>query len=378
MAIQAHEILEKIRNGTLTEEERILVESWYIQMEGRESFELPPEAIVATLEEIRAGIRTEGLVVRNRNWHSWYYVAAAVLFAGFIYFAYRPTTERNTHLAKIIAKQDFDPGTDKATLTRSDGSKVELGTGIEVGKLDGEAQSFILNKPGKLIYKSRQYNLPSSETIYNQINTPKGGQYKLVLSDGTQVWLNAASSLRFPIRFDGQEREVELSGEAYFEVSKMHIPFIVRTRSQEIKVLGTHFDVNCYDDETSTKTTLLEGSVQVRVLQPEKKTQISEAMLRPGQQSVLDSESLTVRPVDVQEEVAWKNGSISFVNADIQSIMRQVSRWYNVDVVYSGEIPMRLFTGSISRNAKLSELLTIFKLSKINFSIKGRQLTVSP
>lgn len=378
MAIHAREILEKIRNGTLTEEERILVESWYLQMERGQSLEHPPEAFVDALEEIRAGIRTEEFATRDRNRQPWYYAAAALFLVGSIYFFYHPVPARKTHLAQAVVKQDLDPGTDKATLTLSDGSKIELGSGIQVEKLSREAQALILNQSGKLIYKANPDKSSSSETPYNQITTPKGGQYKLVLSDGTQVWLNAASSLRFPVRFDAAARQVELSGEAYFEVSKMHIPFLVKTKNQQIKVLGTHFDVNSYTDETSTRTTLLEGSVEVHPLRSNKGGQMSGTMLRPGQQSVLDAGSLTIRPVDVQEEVAWKNGSISFVNADIQSIMRQVSRWYNVDVVYSGEIPVRLFTGSISRNARLSELLTILKLSKINFSIKGRQLTVSP
>jgi ferric-dicitrate binding protein FerR (iron transport regulator) len=378
MAIQAREILEKIRNGTLTEEERILVESWYVQMPRGQTFDEAPEAFVDALEEIRAGIRTEEPGLRQRKLQSWYYAAAALILVGTFYVLFRPAPQRKTHLAQATEKQDFDPGTDKATLTLSDGRTMELGTELKPAKIDEEAQLLILQKPGQLIYKSRQYKLSSSESAYNQIKTPKGGQYKLVLSDGTQVWLNAASSLRFPLRFDSRKREVELSGEAYFEVSKTHVPFFVRTSSQEIKVLGTHFDVNSYTDETSTKTTLLEGSVQVRPLQANNGKPISGKMLRPGQQSRLAAGSLTIRPVDVAEETAWKNGSISFVNADIQSIMRQVSRWYNVDVVYSGEMPVRLFTGSISRNAKLSELLTILKLSKINFSIKGRQLTVSP
>jgi transmembrane sensor len=378
MGIQAHEILEKIRNGTLTEEERMLVESWYLQMQAGQTFEHAPEVFQDALEEIRAGIPTEEPISRHRKWPSWYYAAAALLLVGSLYFRYRPAPERNMHLAQATARKDFNPGTDKATLILSDGSTMELGTQVKPRQFNEEAESLILNKPGKLIYKSRQYKSSSSETAYNQINTPKGGQYKLVLSDGTQVWLNAASSLRFPVHFGTTQRQVELSGEAYFEVAKTHVPFLVKTRRQEIKVLGTHFDVNSYTDEMGTKTTLLEGSVQVRPLQADRGKQISGTMLHPGQQSVLEAGSLTVKPVDVQEEIAWKNGTISFVNADIQSIMRQVSRWYNVDIAYSGNIPVRLFTGSISRNAKLSELLTILELSKINFSIKGRQLTVSP
>ena len=381
MANHAREILEKIRNGSLSEQERILVESWYLQTQRDQTSDHSPEDFAKTLEEIRERIPVEEHVAKQPNRQPWLYAAAILILVSGLNFLYRSTTNRKTPLVQTKTIHDVEAGTNKATLILSDGSTLQLGPQTESGKLPAEVESVILSKPGQLIYKSLHGGSTTPKTsssAYNQITTPKGGQYKLVLSDGTQVWLNAASALRFPLHFGSNQRKVELSGEAYFEVAKNSVPFLVKTASQEIKVLGTHFDVNAYDDEKSTRTTLLEGSVQVRRLQPDIRKKTQTLLLKPGQQSRLDAGSLSVLPIDAEEEVAWKNGSMSFVNADIQSIMRQVSRWYNVEVVYSGNVPVRLFTGSISRKAKLSELLTILKLSKINFSLHGRQLTVSP
>jgi transmembrane sensor len=220
--------------------------------------------------------------------------------------------------------------------------------------------------------------------------TPKGGQYQLVLPDGSKVWLNAASSIRYPVAFTGNERNVELTGEAYFEVAKnpampfkVIIPSSTKAGRSMIEVLGTHFNVSAYNDEDATKTTLLEG--KVRIVSGEwaagngrSTGKKQEALLQPGQQALLftSGQLKKIDDADVELAMAWKNGFTAFKSADIKSIMRQVARWYNVEVVYEGTIPQRSFTGGVSRDARLSELLHLLEVSKVNFRMEGNRLVV--
>jgi ferric-dicitrate binding protein FerR (iron transport regulator) len=210
--------------------------------------------------------------------------------------------------------------------------------------------------------------------------TPRGGQYRLVLPDGSRVWLNAVSSIRFPTAFTGQERKVEISGEAYFEVVKdPSRPFrvLVRpaagNRNMEVEVLGTHFNINAYQDEPAIKTTLLEGSVKVT-------NGTDHTMIRPGQQTQLSINGVTkvIQDADVSEAVAWKEGRFQFNDTELKTIMRQVMRWYDVDLEYKGNVPDRYFTADISRNKTLSGVLTILKLSDVDFRLDGKKLTVTP
>ncbi|HEY1202426.1 MAG TPA: FecR domain-containing protein, partial [Niastella sp.] len=202
--------------------------------------------------------------------------------------------------------------------------------------------------------------------------------------DGSRVWLNAASSLRSPIAFIGNDRRVELTGEAYFEVAKdAHKPFHVITPTQDVEVLGTHFNVNAYENEPAVKTTLLEGSVKVNQLAIDNKQLAKKAersvVLKPGEQAALSRahSPLTIaHSPDMEEVMAWKNGFTIFNKADLKSIMRQVERWYNVDVVYEGDIPQRTFTGGIERSARLSELLRLLEVSKVKFRVEGNRLIV--
>ena len=216
----------------------------------------------------------------------------------------------------------------------------------------------------------------TTEITYNTVSTPRGGQYEVILPDGTQVWLNAASSLKFPTAFIGKERNVELTGEAYFEVSKNKaMPFHVSAAGQVIEVLGTHFNVNAYTDETLLKTTLLEGSVKVN-------KGISFATLKPGQQSTINNNEITpvikiAEVTDADEVMAWKDGKFYFNNADIKTVMRQIGRWYNVDIEYAGKIPGNDgFTGTFSRNMTASKALKILAFSGVDFKIEGRKIIV--
>lgn len=207
---------------------------------------------------------------------------------------------------------------------------------------------------------------------YNTAATPRGGQYEFILSDGTKVWLNAASSIRFPVAFPKNERKVQVTGEAYFEVaSNPNSPFFVETQGQTIQVLGTSFNVNAYDDEQSVRTTLLTGSVNVTAQGISKR-------LQPGEQARYENGNLSIGVADVGNVIAWKNGYFSFKDDDMHSVMRQIARWYNIDVSYEGQIPDRNFSGEISRNVNLSQILEILTFKKIHYRISETTLTITP
>lgn len=214
----------------------------------------------------------------------------------------------------------------------------------------------------------------STEMAYNLLQTPRGGQYKITLPDGSKVWINAASSLKYPVAFVGNERKVEISGEAYFEIVKDATkPFKVQLNNMEVEVLGTHFNVNGYEDEESVKTTLLEGKVKVQAASGVK-------FLNPGQQAQIKSSGniAVTSDINLEEIVAWKDGNFQFENADIKAVMRQLARWYDVDVTYKGNINQH-FVGSISRNVNLSQVLSMLQQTgAAKFKIDGKQLIVMP
>lgn len=301
--------------------------------------------------------------------------AAAIIITGAagLYFgsilrnkAAKPT------IAIVKQLHDIMPGGNKAILTLADGSSILLDSAHN-GVLAKQGNSIINKaKDGQLIYNNDQSSGAEIPGM-NMISTPRGGQYQVVLPDGSKVWLNAASSLKYPTFFTGDQRVVEITGEAYFEVAKNALlPFIVKTKMAEVEVLGTHFNVMAYDDETLMKTTLLEGSVKVT-------SGKSSDILKPGQQALLNErEQLRiVNNVDVDEETAWKNGLFQFKDADVESIMRQVSRWYDVKISYEGKITARQYSGRISRNVKASELLNMLKYTGLNARIKDESIIIT-
>ena len=283
-------------------------------------------------------------------------------------------TSKGTLNAKVNEqrfKNDVLPGGDKATLTLADGSTVILDE-AKNGILAQQGSSKIIKVGAKLLYDPTDKN--SKDVVYNTISTPKGGQYQLELPDGSLVWLNATSSIHFPTLFAGKERRVEITGEAYFEVAKNRdMPFIVSVNGAEVQVLGTHFNVNAYSDEDNVKTTLLEGSVRFV-------HGVNADMLKPGQQSQLagDGQVKVVSNVDVDEVVAWKNGMFDFENAGIETVMRQLSRWYDVEIEYKGKTD-DLFVAEIRRNNKLSDVLKALELTgQVKFEIQGKKIIVMP
>jgi ferric-dicitrate binding protein FerR (iron transport regulator) len=306
---------------------------------------------------------------------AWFrYAAAFLLIAGtaaYLYLTNRP--QKETAVTSPTENIDILPGGNKAILTLADGSTIVLDS-ADNGEITNQGNTKILKlDAGSLSYSA---GTAGGAIGYNTISTPNGGQYQITLPDGSKVWLNAASSIKFPTVFNESRRNVEMIGEAYFEIApKTKQPFLVKVGGSEIEVLGTHFNVMAYTNENIIKTTLLEGSIKFT---KDKKT----VLLRPGQQSCLfpNSKIQLVDNADIDQAVAWKNGVQAFNGADIKTIMRQVERWYDIEVVYEGTLPDRTFSGDIPRTADLSRLLKLFEASKIHFVLDEtkKKLTVLP
>lgn len=302
----------------------------------------------------------------------WPAIAAAAVFfvvgaAGLFYYNHTDKADK----AIQLAKNDFRPGGNKAYLTLANGKRIEL-TDARNGELAKQAGVTITKTAsGQLIYTIEKAAKPGSANEYNFIETPKGGQYQVRLPDGTSVWLNTASSLKYPVSFAAlKERKVELRGEAYFEVAKdRKHPFVVSTGQQQVKVLGTHFNINSYGDEPFTKTTLLEGSVQVN----------DSYILKPGEQLASSKTGkVAVSLVNVEDVMAWKKGYFEFHDENTYEIMRKVARWYDVEVIYEDEIPLKKMEGTLSRFENASRILDVLESTGIlKFRVEGRKIYIS-
>ena len=265
------------------------------------------------------------------------------------------------------------PGANKATLTLGNGRIIQLDTASQIITDVNGIKMIDFNK-GQLVFNTTADSNPS-DISYNLLSTPRGGQYQAVLPDGSKVWLNAASSIRFPSGFTGDERRVEITGEAYLEVAKNAIqPFYVTAGTTEVEVLGTSFNINSYNDEPAIQTTLVEGSVRVKstvVHHP------AAVILLPGQQAQQNGE-LRVQQANIEQVLAWKNGYFNFNGLTLQEILRSIARWYDMDVVYEGTIAPEKFGGSIQRELNLSEILDVLKQTGVHFRIDHKKLIVMP
>lgn len=312
----------------------------------------------------------------------WFKISAAaaailVLFSISIYF-FLNNQNNQPPVAQII-KKDIKPGGNKAILTLANGQQIVL-TDVKNGQL-AQQENLIIHKTkdGLVVYSSSSATSQTGKAkskgaiAYNTISTPRGGQYQVILPDGSHVWLNAASSIKYPTTFAGNIRKVEITGEAYFEVAHNAAkPFRVSSNGQTVDVLGTHFNINAYNDEQVIKTTLLEGSVRVTANN-------NIRVLKPGEQSrlALDGD-LKVNEANLAEAIAWKNGLFYFENTSLQNVMHQLARWYNVEIDYEGTIPNRTFTGKIHRDVNVSEVLEILKFTKVTFKIESKKIVVTP
>lgn len=312
--------------------------------------------------------------------------AAIILFigAGF-YLVKSGRTSVNVAGAETQSQRlenDITPGSNKAELTIANGRKIILDS-AQNGVLVRQGNASVVKQAnGELTYESGRED-QDKPVVFNTLSTPRGGQYKLILPDGSMVWLNSASSIRFPSAFDRSPREVEITGEAYFEVTHMtassgaaakkNIPFIVHANGVTVEVLGTHFNINAYKDESVVKTTLLQGSVSVSKAD-------RHQMLLPGEQACISGDGpirLVTNP-DIHEVMGWKNGYFEFRDDSISTIMRQVARWYDVNIKYEGDIP-QLFIGKVPRNLNVSTLCKILESTGwVHFSINGREIVVRP
>lgn len=288
-----------------------------------------------------------------------------MLIAGRLLFK---TTPPKPDKKQAPVAADRPPGTQAATLTLGDGRTITLDSAAD-GNLARQGNTQIVKRNGQIAYTEKGSDAPP---VWNTITTARGNQYSLVLPDGSKVWLNAASSVRFPTAFTGGERKVEITGEAYFDIAAQpSMPFKVIARGGEIDVLGTHFNINAYDDESAVRTTLLEGAV--KVLQGP-----SELELHPGQQAVSANGKITlIKHVDTDRATAWKDGFFYFDNTDLHTLMRQVARWYDVEVAFKGDVSDDGFSGKISRNVPLSKLLKVLEQYDIHFDVTGNKITVS-
>jgi len=312
---------------------------------------------------------------RKLNWIKVSAAAVVMLFMGIVAYQYVAKRKKTvTHIAVNPQRPHNDalPGSNKAVLTLANGKTITLDD-AQNGTLAQQGSTIVKKAAnGQLVYNVAALAKTNTAPSINTIATPRGGQYQVILPDGTKVWLNSASSLRFPTRFTGNLRQVEITGEAYFEVTKnAAMPFKVKTNRAEIEVLGTHFNVMAYDDENVMKTTLLEGAVNIN-------SGSFSAKLKPGQQAQIRSsgKNKVVDDIDMEDEIAWKNGIFQFRDAGIDDILRQASRWYDLDIVYKGNTPVREFNGHISRNVKASELLNMLKYAGIELKIEGNKIIV--
>jgi ferric-dicitrate binding protein FerR (iron transport regulator) len=306
------------------------------------------------------------------------YAAAVIIFCIFsmgVYFLVKPKNikqiSKTENRPNNDDQNDIAPGKNVAVLTLADGSSIILDSSHN-GTLATQGNSRILKLNGMISYNN--LNKSNAPVLYNTVSTPRGGTYLLLLTDGTKVWLNAASSLRFPATFVGRERKVELVGEAYFEVAKnTRMPFKVEVKGMEVEVLGTHFNINSYEDESSIRTTLLEGSIKIN-------KNNNTSLLKPGQQAELKKNGSIkiINHADLEEAIAWKEGKFQFDRADIHTVMRQIARWYNVEVDYKGTVSSH-FGGTISRNVNLSQVLNMLHLTgEVKFKVKDQKVLVMP
>lgn len=367
---EALTLLIKYKERDCTDAEKILIENWIFQFKNASA--ALSEAEIEMIEKeiwLKLPEAPEIITGKATLWPR-IAVAAALFFliAGAALFYFKKSAVTAEIIAGNKKEVDVRPGGNKAYLTLSDGSRISL-TESATGKIASQAGVTITKSAdGQLVYTVIDARSNGDQDKFNTISTPKGGQWKVKLPDGSTVWLNAASALTYPVTFAGkQKRSVELSGEAYFEIAKdTSHPFIVKTNRHDVAVLGTHFNINSYSNEASTKTTLLEGSIQIH-----------NSLLKPGEQASA-GDKFTVTKVDTSLVVAWKNGVFKLDGTPLKELMRQIARWYDIEVVYEGNFNNRKFYGEIERSYSLREVLNVLERSKVRFRLEPGKAAHDP
>ncbi len=372
---KAKALIDRYLNGTCTPEEKILLDRFYYEHAAKKKISASPidasKLKSEIWDEIELQIVDKQLIKRKL----YYRISAAaavlvVLGVGFLFFS---KDKANTVLSSQQTKVAILPASQKAILTLADGSNIVLDEANH-GTISTQAGGRVFKTAkGDLVYQNQSAVPKEQQIVYNKLTTPKGGYHHITLSDGSQVWLNSASSITFPAFFSGRERLVKITGEAYFEVAKnKDKPFIVQSGSQSIQVLGTHFNVEAYDDDAASITTLLEGSVRLT-------KQSSSVMLKPGQaaSNLIHASTFKVAEVNVDDAIAWKQGYFKFNKESLTNIMKKLSRWYNVEVIFEDNVGAKAFWGTYSRTKKLNDLLQdLEQTDDVSFKIDGRRITV--
>lgn len=362
---EAEKLLQRYIDGEATAKERAIVHDWYNHASSEQHAEdLPVADLQMVKKRLDTALNITGQSVIKPVYR---FLAAASVLLMLGYSVYFFADQQRDENRQITYSSDVPAGNNAATLTLSNGRKINLND-LDSGAL--ASQSGILvskTNSGQLIYKAA--GSPEGGLQFNTIETPRGGKYQVILSDGTQVWLNAGSTLKFPASFAQQkDRKVTLTGEAYFEVvHDANKPFKVITAGQITEDIGTAFNISAYTDEKTTKTTIVEGSASIN----------GSVVLKAGEQGLLYGKKISVKRVNTEEAIAWKNGYFMFESEKIESIMRKIARWYNVDIVFEGSMPEDTFSGTVNRSANVSEVLKNLELTdKVHFSIQGRSIMV--
>lgn len=371
-------LLKKYQEGTLSNEDKDKVDAWYLHKASNSNLQLNEYELEDSYEYLKAKLPLKQETKIIRIWPRVAVAASIAVLLGTGIFYFTKTKEQIPQVAE--KPQEIAPGGNRGILTLSNGKQIvlaDISAKDTIAKEGEEDEVTIKMGANGVITYIINPNADASKAdanLFNTLSTPTGGQYNIVLADGTKVYLNAVSSIKYPTQFNGDQRIVELDGEAYFEVAKnKNKPFIVKSGDQDIEVLGTHFNVHAYDNESVVKTTLLEGSVAVNY-----KNQ--KAILKPGQQSNVSDKfnKITIKQVDTEAAIAWKNGRFKFDNADLKTVMRQLERWYGINVEYRGDVPDVRFNGGTFMNKNLSEVLKVLELSNIKFKVEGKTIIVYP
>lgn len=383
---QAKELLRRYQEGKGTPQENEIIETWYNELikTGEWLWNEGEKTVIQQILEARImkqlnaeqdknkQIRSGSAISFSSRFHWW--AAASVIFllgaAG--YFLVHIKKVGSTQVAKVKFEDVKAPQLSKALITLANGQKIYLDSLHKSGLSMPGTVKLIKLANGEIAYQQTAGEA-TGQMKYNTLSNPRGSKViNMILADGSKVWLNAGSSLTYPVSFHSEERKVSVTGEAYFEVfHDASKPFVVSNGSMNIQVLGTHFNVNAFHDNGDTKVTLLQGSVKIN-------NGNASGILKPGEEASVNTDIKIQADVDVDEVMAWKNGYFQFNNASLQNVLKEISRWYDVDVVYEGSNGPRAFSGELQRDLSLSEVLKILERNKVNFRIEGKKLIVLP
>ncbi len=377
---QVKELLQRYQQGSCTASEIELVGSWYQQLiktgewqwnDGEK--ELMQHILEARImKQINDSSKKETASVFVLPRFRWWAAASVIALLGTLsYFMIFTGARKSAPIAKVLPNDIKAPQANRAMITLANGQKLYLDSACN-GGLAVQGNVHLMKLAGGQISYQQGPGTDNGKAAYNTLSNPKGSKViNMSLVDGSKVWLNAGSSLTYPVSFVGNERKVSVTGEAYFEVApNASMPFIVSHGAMNARVLGTHFNVNAFEDDgADIQVTLLEGSIKIN-------NGKATRLLKPGQQALVSNEVKIKNDVDLDRVMAWKNGYFHFDNASLQHVLNEISRWYDVDVVYEGVNRPRAFVGEIQRDLALSEVLKIFEKNKMHFRIEGKNLIV--